>query len=366
MQGVSNMKHVNPSGIVRFAAAAIAAALTMGESLAVVPHRALGELGREAERIVQGRVVETRAAWSADRSMIHTYVQVQVERTVKGRERRNVVFRVMGGEIGDLGVVVPDAPRFRTGEDVLVLLDRDDSGYLSVHGWSQGKIEIEDGFAPQLGLPASELAGILAGDTPDPTTTQDASTDSLALCTISCDTSTPLTRWPQPGLNTPYLVNPEAMEGCTKDDWLNAVTAAAETWNATLSSFAFVPGGTTNLTSKGAQPDGHNVIHVGSTGGSLAYTIIWYDPPTGVIIENDLVVSKTKRFFKWSCGATAAAGVYDVQSAVTHELGHFLFLDDLTPWDCRDLTMYGALYPGDLGKRTLELPDECGIVSLYP
>lgn len=360
------MKQESIRRTVCLAAAALAGLLTVGESLAIVPHRSLGELGREAERIVQGRVVETHAAWSGDNSMIHTYVRLEIERTVKGRARRSVVFRVMGGEIGDLGVMVPDAPRFRVGEDVMVLLDRDESGHLSVHGWNQGKIEISNGFAPQLGMPASELADVLTGTSHDPTANRDATSDSLALCAILCDTSTPTTKWPQPGLNTPYLVNPTAMDDCTEADWLNAVAAAADTWNTVLSAFAFVPGGTTDLTSKGAQPDGHNVIHVGSTGGSLAYTIIWYDPPTGVIIENDLVVSKTKRFFRWSCGPNEVSEVYDVQSAVTHELGHFLYLDDLTPWDCRDLTMYGALYPADLGKRTLELPDECGIVSLYP
>jgi len=73
-----------------------------------------------------------------------------------------------------------------------------------------------------------------------------------------------------------------------------------------------------------------------------------------------------KNFIRWSCEADPQPQKYDVQGAVTHELGHFLYLPDIITSGCRDLAMYGAEYWNDITLRTLKPPDVCGIQALYP
>jgi len=324
------------------------------------PPRSLADLGREAQSIVQGRVIGTRFARNADKSLIYTHVTLDVSRTLKGNHTlRRAHFRVMGGHIGSLGLRVPESPGFDVGEDVVVLLSPDQEGFLTVHGGRQGKLVIQDGLVRGLGISPERLAGVLTGGLPGG--------DALAVCSILCDaSSTPIFRWPQPAMGKPYIVNPIPMDGCTEGEWLSAVTASAETWNAAFAQFVFDYGGTANLTNRGKQPDGNNVIYVGNASSSLAYTTLWFNFHTGEMLENDTVISVDKNSIHWSCDPLPQAGKYDVQSVITHELGHFLFLDDITDPGCRSLTMYGAGYWNNIGPRSLEAADICGIQALYP
>jgi len=327
---------------------------------AAVAPRPLAELGRESTLIVQGRVTGLRSARNADQSLIYTYVTMQVDRAVKGRlKRRTVRFRVMGGAIGDLGLRVPGSPVFRKGEEAMVLLAPDEEGILSVHGWAQGKQPIRGGIATNLGIPADDLAGIVTGALPG--------IETASTCSITCDpTGTPILTWPLPAMGKPIIINPAPMDGCTQDEWMNAVAASIETWNDVFADFVFTIGGTGDLSNRGKQPDGNNVVFVGHASSSLAYTTIWFNIRTGEIMESDTVISVDKNSIHWSCDPSPQPGKYDVQSAVTHELGHFLFLDDITESGCRDLTMYGAQYWNNIEPRTLEAADLCGIKYLYP
>ena len=57
---------------------------------------------------------------------------------------------------------------------------------------------------------------------------------------------------------------------------------------------------------------------------------------------------------------------YDAQDILTHEIGHWLGLDDIYDSTQKDLTMYGYGRKGELKKNTLETGDILGIQSLYP
>ena len=321
----------------------------------------LAELGRGAEEIVVGSVVEAFPAWTADHSLIHTYVTMQVDRAVKGRAAsRYVQFRVPGGAFEEIGLLVSNMPGFRHGEEAIVLLGRDDDGFLSVHGGRNGKIEINGGFAPGLGLTADEVADVLNGTRPERNPAGPGGG-----CPVTCVGSTPTMTWPQPAMGEAYLINPIPMTGCTSTQWINAIQASAQTWNGAGAQFTFTYGGTTTATAKGKQPDGRNVIYVGSASGALAVTTTWYIPATGQITECDMVVATASRRLKWSCDAGAVANKYDVQSVVVHELGHFLSLDDVYDDGCDALTMYGYGWPGDIAPRSLDQADICGIRALY-
>ncbi len=56
---------------------------------------------------------------------------------------------------------------------------------------------------------------------------------------------------------------------------------------------------------------------------------------------------------------------FDVQSVATHEVGHFLGLDDLYSSDNSDNVMYGYISKGEI-RRTLTIGDIRGVRYLYP
>ncbi len=68
--------------------------------------------------------------------------------------------------------------------------------------------------------------------------------------------------------------------------------------------------------------------------------------------------------FSWS--TSGESGKMDVQNIATHEIGHFLGLDDLYSSSDSEATMYGYAAPGETKKRTLTEDDKNGIRFLYP
>lgn len=65
--------------------------------------------------------------------------------------------------------------------------------------------------------------------------------------------------------------------------------------------------------------------------------------------------------------------MYDVQNVITHEFGHWLYLDDLSSWYgpswCDiwtwESTMCGIIYTDETTKRSLEGDDKEGIKAIY-
>ncbi len=107
----------------------------------VIP-KDLRELSREAEAIVRARVIETRAAWNADRTLIWTANLVRIEETWKGSVTGFLSVVEPGGAVGDSGMVVAGAPRYQPGEDVVLFLRRDVLGQWRTHGWHQGRFTV--------------------------------------------------------------------------------------------------------------------------------------------------------------------------------------------------------------------------------
>jgi len=56
---------------------------------------------------------------------------------------------------------------------------------------------------------------------------------------------------------------------------------------------------------------------------------------------------------------------YDVQNILTHEVGHWVGLDDLYNSVDQDLTMYGYGGKGELKKDTLARGDTLGMDAIY-
>jgi len=69
-------------------------------------------------------------------------------------------------------------------------------------------------------------------------------------------------------------------------------------------------------------------------------------------------------YYQWS--TSGEAGKLDVQNVVTHELGHWLTLLDVSGAYDTEKTMYYLTDYGETKKRTLHIDDIDGINYIYP
>ena len=100
---------------------ALTLATTSTRALTVLP-ATFEELVRESASVVHGRVLSVHAAWTADRRTIQSTVTLEVIDAFKGTVTEIATFVVPGGEAGGRILVVPGAPVFRVGDEVVVFL----------------------------------------------------------------------------------------------------------------------------------------------------------------------------------------------------------------------------------------------------
>jgi hypothetical protein len=129
-------------------AASFVALLLAGAAAAAVGRPATVEqLAREADAVVQGRVVGMESRWAPDGRHVVTRVRLRVSRVLRGAAGGEVVLEVAGGSVGGFGQRVDAAPSFEPGEEVVVFLRRVAGGRSVVHGMAQGKFRVEGGEA---------------------------------------------------------------------------------------------------------------------------------------------------------------------------------------------------------------------------
>lgn len=120
--------------------------------------------------------------------------------------------------------------------------------------------------------------------------------------------------------------------------------------------------------------DGKNIITWGKASASaLAITYIWSNRTTGAVTEVDTIMNN-KYSWKWSDPAAwlspattcADQNAYDAQGILTHELGHWLGLNDFYTAEYQNATMYGYGAKGEIKGTTLSTGDINGIKAVYP
>lgn len=116
----------------------------------------LGDLAREAQAIVRGRVDAVQGQWAADHHGIETIVTLVVESSLKGSLPGAVQFRVPGGRVDHYRTVLVGAPSFTPGDRVVVFLGSSGPAIPHVLGLSQGVFRIVSpaGGAPVVIPPA--------------------------------------------------------------------------------------------------------------------------------------------------------------------------------------------------------------------
>jgi len=93
------------------------------------------ELTRGADVIVRGQVVAARSR-RGPRSIVTDYT-IRISERLKGDAGHQIVVTEMGGRLGETRHIVPGAPAYRVGAQVLAYLHRHD-GELSTFGMAQG------------------------------------------------------------------------------------------------------------------------------------------------------------------------------------------------------------------------------------
>jgi dipeptidyl aminopeptidase/acylaminoacyl peptidase len=164
-------------------------------------------------------------------------------------------------------------------------------------------------------------------------------------------------KWPESCPSVSYEIY-ENTGDCTGEG--AAIQAAADTWsNVNCSCFTLNYAGAT--TRSAPVRDGHNVLRWGSTDGSIATAYIWYSGSS--ILECDVVFEDG---YAWSAAPSCPSDKMDVQNIATHELGHWLLLEDLYKSCNSELTMYGYASYDETKKRSLHQSDKDGICYIYP
>jgi hypothetical protein len=99
-------------------------------------------LVKEAHAIVLGRIVSLDAEWTEGRRGIETLMSLEVETTLKGSAVESIVVRVPGGQMGPYLSVMPGAPRFAEGEEVILFLAGDPPALPHILALGQGVFRI--------------------------------------------------------------------------------------------------------------------------------------------------------------------------------------------------------------------------------
>ncbi len=92
---------------------------------------------------------------------------------------------------------------------------------------------------------------------------------------------------------------------------------------------------------------------------TLAKTTVTYDVDSGEIFDADIELNHAYNEFT----VVDQDVVYDLQSILTHEIGHFIGLDHTPDYTA---TMNAAYEKGTISLRTLEIDDEEALCAAYP
>lgn len=173
--------------------------------------------------------------------------------------------------------------------------------------------------------------------------------------------------WKIPSGNWTYLLNLNSVPSTVGQNNLDTIVKAGFNQYASASGslINFERGANTSVNR--ARLDGRNLISWGrANSGTLGVTYIWYYPSTGLAVEIDTIMNSRYKWTWSNSNSCADSATYDAQNIMTHELGHWLGLND--EYDAGAFgnnTMYGYGSVAEVKKNTLTTGDISGVASIY-
>ena len=124
------------------------------------------QMGDESVLVARGKVTGVRSFWNEGRTKILTETTIVLDETYKGQGGGVVRVLQLGGDVGTIRMHVHGSLVWQDGEEVLLFLDRMDTGDFRVTGFSQGKFEIErdpvsgEAFVKRPMIEGAEVLGV--------------------------------------------------------------------------------------------------------------------------------------------------------------------------------------------------------------
>ncbi len=135
------MKKMKTTIATLFALVAVVAAGSGGRtSASTIEHMSIPRLARTAPLIVRAKCAGNVARWDAGE--IWTFTGLEIEDRWKGAAPSRLSIRMLGGSVGNITSTVSGAPRFQSGEDLILFLEPNKLGDFSIEGWAQGTFRI--------------------------------------------------------------------------------------------------------------------------------------------------------------------------------------------------------------------------------
>ena len=175
--------------------------------------------------------------------------------------------------------------------------------------------------------------------------------------------------WKLPSGTWTYQLNvnsvPSAVGG---GNFQTLATNAFNSWQGVQNTVTFSRGADTNANRQSL--DFKNIVSWGRTSGSaLAVTYTRYYTATHLVADVDTIMNQK---FAWNWTDPLAntcslySNTYDAQDILTHELGHWMGLNDHYTSAYVDNTMFGYGSAGEIKKDTLTTGDTNGVKAIYP
>jgi len=117
----------------------VLASVASSRAVSVIPPD-FSELVGEATQIVRVRITEVATRWddAGAGRVIHTYVQCETLRTLKGANQTKINLRFLGGQVGDISMEIADMPVFEVGQTYILFIAGNGEAFCPLVGVMHG------------------------------------------------------------------------------------------------------------------------------------------------------------------------------------------------------------------------------------